>query len=995
MTRGLTTSQGAMPGRFYGCGVRDFVGVRMVRQSGLVETCEKAPKTAYAVGAAWPRAQFIASRALSFPHRDNMAGRGGRDVIHMRAPSGGDAPMNYVAGLGRGATGFTTRSDIGPARTDEGKKEDAKLNDSKFDEFSGYSGSLVADDAYDDDDEAADQVWNEIDARMDERRKSRREQRVAEQVAKFRSVRPKLQHQFTDLKRDLASVTEDEWDNLPEPGEHRKHSAAEKRNERYIPAPDSLLDRARQEQEVVTSLDDKQMKHGGMETPMPGGGGAGGSATPMTDLKSIGEARGAVLSVKLDQMSDSVEGQTVVDPKGYLTDLNSIKVSTEAEIGDIKKARLLLKSVTSTNPGHGPGWIAAARLEEVAGKLVAARQVIREGCRACPASEDVWLEAARLQTPENAKAVLADAVKKIPQSVKIWIHAASLETNVTMRRRVLRKALEVIPNSVKLWQAAIDLEGPDDARLMLGRAVECVPHAVDMWLALARLETYQNARKVLNRARETIPTEPQIWITASKLEEANGNLELVERVIEKAIKSLTLHQVHLEREQWLNEAEVAEKAGAARTAQAIIRETLALGVEEEDRKRIWLEDAESFVSRGCPECARAVFTQALTTFPTKKSVWLRAAQHEKAYGTTDSLDALLRKAVSFCPHAEALWLMGAKEKWLAGDVEAARAILNEAFNANRDSEQVWLAAVKLESENNQPAAARSLLAKARERAGTERVWMKSVLLERNLGEDEKALNLLGPAIKAHPKYWKLLIMKAQIEQQLELVDNARETLNRGVKVCPDCVPIWLESARLEERLGNVSKARSTLEVGRLKNVNAPRLWLEAVRLERRAGNRKAAATLMPKALQQCRTAGILWAESIAMEPRAQQKTKSSDALKACDNDPHVILTVSRLFWRDRKEEKARSWCNRAVTIDPNLGDAWGNYVAFELAQGSPEQQAEVIKRCVNADPHHGDEWTRVSKDVRCLKWSTEQIVRKVAQNMALGKWEPEALEKSA
>jgi len=33
------------------------------------------------------------------------------------------------------------------------------------------------------------------------------------------------------------------------------------------------------------------------------------------------------LSSKLDKMSDSVTGQTVVDPKGYLTDLNSIKVS--------------------------------------------------------------------------------------------------------------------------------------------------------------------------------------------------------------------------------------------------------------------------------------------------------------------------------------------------------------------------------------------------------------------------------------------------------------------------------------------------------------------------------------------------------------------------------------------------------------------------------------------------------------------------------------------
>ena len=123
---------------------------------------------------------------------------------------------------------------------------------------------------------------------------------------------------------------------------------------------------------------------------------------------------------------------------------------------------------------------------------------------------------------------------------------------------------------------------------------------------------------MLNKAREKIPTEPQIWITASKLEEANGNVDLVDRIIEKAIKSLTLHQVDLDREQWLNEAEAAEKAGAPRTAQAILRETLAIGVEEEDRKRIWIEDAESFVSRACPECARAVYAEALKVLPTNK-----------------------------------------------------------------------------------------------------------------------------------------------------------------------------------------------------------------------------------------------------------------------------------------------------------------------------------------------------------------------------------------
>lgn len=163
-----------------------------------------------------------------------------------------------------------------------------------------------------------------------------------------------------------------------------------------------------------------------------------------------------LLQLKLDKISDSVSGQTVVDPKGYLTDLKSVTLksgaclvvllpslcccfhrcaailfygswwteaeasgeanccarsaqsehmaaevashpltparlhstSADAEISDIKKARLLLKSVISTNPRHAPGWIAAARLEEVAGKLqqvgsLSARHVLERTVR-CP-----------------------------------------------------------------------------------------------------------------------------------------------------------------------------------------------------------------------------------------------------------------------------------------------------------------------------------------------------------------------------------------------------------------------------------------------------------------------------------------------------------------------------------------------------------------------------------------------------------------------------------
>ena len=63
---------------------------------------------------------------------------------------------------------------------------------------------------------------------------------------------------------------------------------------------------------------------------------------------------------------------------------------------DVKKARLLLKSVRETNPKHPPAWIASARLEEVTGKIQAARNLIMKGCEECPKSEDAWLEAARL-----------------------------------------------------------------------------------------------------------------------------------------------------------------------------------------------------------------------------------------------------------------------------------------------------------------------------------------------------------------------------------------------------------------------------------------------------------------------------------------------------------------------------------------------------------------------------------------------------------------------
>jgi len=112
-----------------------------------------------------------------------------------------DAPENYVAGLGRGATGFTTRSDLGPARSgpsedqikealakraaqlgtstafggdakpppEKDEEEDAGPDQDPDNEVGLFSGGV-----YDRDDDEADRIYQEVDEKMDRRRRIRR-----------------------------------------------------------------------------------------------------------------------------------------------------------------------------------------------------------------------------------------------------------------------------------------------------------------------------------------------------------------------------------------------------------------------------------------------------------------------------------------------------------------------------------------------------------------------------------------------------------------------------------------------------------------------------------------------------------------------------------------------------------------------------------------------------------------------------------------------------
>ncbi|RFU32318.1 hypothetical protein B7463_g4047, partial [Scytalidium lignicola] len=911
------------------------------------------------------------------------------------------APENYVAGLGRGATGFTTRSDLGPAR--EGPSEDqikealakraAQLgatgygadkkeeddDDERFQDPDNEVG-LFAGGVYDRDDDEADRIYQEVDEKMDKRRRARREAREKAEREEYERNNPKIQQQFADLKRALGTITDEEWASLPEVGDLTGKNRRTKQalRQKFYAVPDSVIAGARDSTELGTTVVDDA----------PTGGDV--SDGTMTNFADIGAARDKVLKVRLDQASqgsgtDSVAGSaTNIDPKGYLTSLAKSQISEgEAQVGDIKRVRVLLESVIRTNPKHAPGWIAAARLEELAGKIVAARNVIARGCQHCPKSEDAWLENIRLNDNHNAKIIAADAIKHNDRSVRLWIEAMKLESEPRAKKKVIRKALDHIPQSVMLWKEAVNLEeDPDDARLLLAKATEIIPLSVELWLALARLENADNAQKVLNKARRAIPTSHEIWIAAARLQEQMGNASKV-NVMKKAVQVLAKESAMLKREEWITEAEKCEEEGAILTCGNIVRETLGWGLDEDDdRKDIWMEDARSSIGRGRYETARAIYAYALRIFVNSRKLWLAAADLEKNHGTKEALWQLLEKAVEACPQSEVLWMMLAKEKWQAGEIDNARRVLGRAFNQNPNNEDIWLAAVKLEAENQRPEAARDLLKTARQEAPTDRVWMKSVAFERQLGNVDAALDLVNQALQLFPAAAKLWMMKGQIYEGEGKLPQAREAYSTGTKACPKSVPLWLLYSRLEERSGMLVKARSILDRARLAVSRSPELWTESVRVERRANNISQAKVLMAKALQEVPSSGLLYSESIwNLEPRTHRKPRALEAIKKVDNDPILFVTIARIFWGERKLEKAQNWFEKAILLDSDLGDTWAWYYKFLLQHGTEEKRADVVSKCILSEPRHGEYWQDVAKDPKNAGESVEDILKLVATKL--------------
>lgn len=897
--------------------------------------------------------------------------------------------MSYV-----GKRGFSERRLLGDTRREvveahhvaaskrrrlAGAAEDEE-DDGRVQTLGDNDGAVFADAVYEQDDIEADQIYAAVEKRVNARSNKLREQRLKEEQKQQRRANPNIQQQFADLKAELGSVSAEQWASIPDIGDY---SVKKTKFEKYTPAPDSLLESARRETAYVTAE--------------PGNFGTA------TDLASIGAGRVSVLGQKLDKAGDSHTGNAAVDADGYLNEMAGVRVSTQTEIGDIKKARLLLKSVTATNPTHAPGWIAVARLEETAGKLSTAQELILQGCRKCPRDEDVWIEAARLYPKETGRRILAQAVRTVPRSEKIWLQAATLEDEVNTRRRVLRKALEIMPRSVRLWKAAVELEEPTGARILLSRAVECVPKSTELWLALARLENYEQAKESLRRAQDAISTDPAICITAAELEETQNGEQCpeIQTIIQRGVTALSQTEEAIGREKWLETAEEADEAGYPGTVKAIIESTIGLGVADADAEAIWTKDANALETKGRIAAARAVYDRLTRTYPMREDLWLTYADFERRVGESRRVRDVLSEAVNFCPKSVVPWLMLAKDEWKTHGVESGRRVLSRALEHLPDSPLVWVASAKLETKSGEFAEARATLNRARRKAASEMVFMKSALLERGLRLREAEKRLLVEGIATFPSAVKLWLMLAQWYERGDKTDelngvlegsaedgktawvqklsSAKAVYHAAVERCRTSTALWIGYARHEEKMAGTARARAVLERGREAckgQDDVDVLWREGACLAARAGDFAAARVVVARGLGECGGSGLLWAVSIALEGKKAQKARSADGIRACPESGVVLLEVARYFWRGGRVAKAREWFERAVKVDAEIGDCWAGWVAFETEVGGEVE--EVVKKAVRAEPRYGEAWISVRKKIGNEWLDVREVLMRVA-----------------
>lgn len=421
-------------------------------------------------------------------------------------------PPGYVAGIGRGATGFTNHADS-LGLTFSGKPQEIPVED-----------------------DIEDKTYRDIEARLQRQQRSQTPDEPDNRLAE----------KFSDLKLGLNEVSVAEWAALPEAQDftrrNKRQRLLEKSQQRFYAAPDSLIQRELQG-----------------HTPE--------IAATATNFDSVNEARDQLLSLRLDAMISSTTNTTTTVTESEISEA----LKSQLARGDLAKLRALMASLRKTQPLLARLWLLLAQLEVEHQQMAAARQLILQATRVLPRDKSIWLEAIRIHhNLPQLRSVVALALERVSGSEDVWLEAVKLERDAAEKKMVVMKGIERLPASVGLWQQLIDLVNEDDKPKFAAKAMELCPRHWPFWAMVIETLDEKPAKELLNKARKQFKqddkVQAEIWLIALKLEERLDHGDKLDKLAKKAVSVSA---------DWVGLAQRAERNQLILTAAAITKAWLA------------------------------------------------------------------------------------------------------------------------------------------------------------------------------------------------------------------------------------------------------------------------------------------------------------------------------------------------------------------------------------------------------------------------------------
>lgn len=906
-----------------------------------------------------------------------------------------EPPPGYIAGIGRGATGFVTQADLGSTRklpiSASGNRNNGEVENQFADSELDIRSSLSTENK---EDLEAEKIYDGIENFLERKRIKRRKKETAKEhevngvTVKTEGVSASIAtiaDQFKDVKNDLATISDEQWEKLPESGDFTRRNKR-LRNElqqqqrfyrnsdmlalglKDAGATDTTLDAANEELEINNDDDDDNNDFDN-------------KFKDSVNLLELSRTKDRLLEyqLKLGNQKTSTE----VDKTQYLENLTPI---SKYNIGDYQKTRRLLSKLRETSPYNAHNWIASALLEFDARKSYKAKQLIQEGCEKCPKSEEIWLTNLKIHVDDvqTSKVIVADAIKFNYKSLKLWLKAVELEHENLSKIRVLRKALELLPHIPELWLEIIKYEENKEISIkMLQRASEITPDSLDLWIKLSELQDIDESIDTLKNSINHIAEieKYKIWIKIAKLEEdRSGNEVKIQKYITEAFETKVC-----DFEEWIKHAEACECDKHVLSCKSIIFKLLSDENISSAEKLVTI--AKEQCAKGNVETAGSILMFVTSNYPENMDAWVEFFAVKRNLKEYKDLFLTYEMAIKSLPKQVEIYIMYAKDKIkFDNDLERVRSILADGLQQLPFDQSLWTFAIDFEIKSGRSLIVRDLFENCLNTIPqvSINIWIKRIHFEKNLNEYNLALKIVEEALEKYPKEELLYLEKSEIYKLLDDYENVKITLDTGIKRCINNLHLYIGMSNLYERhFSNLIKSRSILDQALSLHPKSDALHHERILLELNTDNRTHAQRLLSKALGLVPESPLLWCDSINLATKQQIKNIYSLALKNTKDNVNVILTIARDLWKNGKIDRAYQFFKACLEKDSNYGDAYISYYAFLLKFGSKDEMKQLEDNIKNLfEQLHGTAWNDLIKENEKRGVSELQLLREAAVDVS-------------